>query len=252
MADLNETAENFELSLNLKKEVFLNYFKLWTEIYGISEKTFLEGDIKFNYNFLKSAFIWFKHTGLSSIVHSMAKYNSSKLDNQNVEKIMNRFATYTGSSPYKTPAFMNQLAVVEMIKGAYFPNGGIFSVSTALYNLCLDLGVKFTFNEKVIALEENIKGIKVRSNKSEYNAEKLVSNIDYYITQKLLGRKIKIKTKGLSTSAIVFYWGIKGKFTKLKLHNIFFSENYKKEFAEIFNDAKIPSEPTIYINISSK
>ena len=252
MADLNETAENFELSLNLKKEVFLNYFKLWTEIYDISEKTFLEGDIKFNYNFLKSAFIWFKHTGLSSIVHSMAKYNSSKLDNQNVEKIMNRFATYTGSSPYKTPAFMNQLAVVEMIKGAYFPNGGIFSVSTALYNLCLDLGVKFTFNEKIVALEENNKGIKVRSKKTEYNAEKLVSNIDYYVTQKLLGRKIKIQTTGLSTSAIVFYWGIKGEFAKLKLHNIFFSNNYKKEFAEIFNDAKIPSDPTIYINISSK
>mgnify|MGYP001269122663 CR=1 FL=1 len=58
---------------------------------------------------------------------------------QEVEKIMNRFATYTGSSPYKTPAFMNQLAVVEMVKGAYFPDGGIYSIPTALHKLCVDL-----------------------------------------------------------------------------------------------------------------
>ena len=249
--DINETAENFESSFNLKKEVFLNYFNLWNEIYDISEKTFLEGDIKLNFQFFKSAFIWFKHTGLSSIVQSMAKYNSSKLDNPNVEKIMNRFATYTGSSPYNTPAFMNQLAAVEMSKGAYFPKGGIFSIPTALYNLCLDLGVKFLFNEKVISIQ-NKNGISVCTNMSKYNAKKIVSNIDYYVTQKLLGRKIKIKTKDLSTSAIVFYWGIKGEFPKLKLHNIFFSENYKKEFSEIFNQAKIPNDPTIYINISSK
>ena len=79
----------------------------------------------------------------------MGSYDDKVLKNKAVEKIMNRFATYTGSSPYKTPAFMNQLAVVEMINGGYYPNGGIHSISKALFKLCKDVGVEFKFNYKI-------------------------------------------------------------------------------------------------------
>lgn len=36
------------------------------------------------------------------------------------------------------------------------------------------------------------------------------------------------------------------------MHNIFFSENYQKEFEAIWNEKTICSDPTVYINISSK
>ena len=36
------------------------------------------------------------------------------------------------------------------------------------------------------------------------------------------------------------------------MHNVIFSEDYKKEFTEIFDDGKVPNDPTIYIYISSK
>ena len=36
------------------------------------------------------------------------------------------------------------------------------------------------------------------------------------------------------------------------MHNIFFSDDYKKEFEEIFNQSKEVNDPTIYIHISSK
>ena len=55
-----------------------------------------------------------------------------------------------------------------------------------------------------------------------------------------------------STSAIIFYWGVKKSFEELELHNIFFSRNYKDEFHEISSNHKVPDDPTIYINISSK
>ena len=61
-------------------------------------------------------------------------YYNQVLKNKSVEKIMNRFATYTGSSPYQTPAFMNQLAVVEMVNGGYYPTGGIHSISKHYLN----------------------------------------------------------------------------------------------------------------------
>ncbi len=55
-----------------------------------------------------------------------------------------------------------------------------------------------------------------------------------------------------SSSAMIFYWGIKKKFDQLDLHNIFFAEDYKKEFDCIFKDNSVDSDSTIYIHVSSK
>ena len=96
--------------------MFLKYFKRWKNIYKISEEVFLKGDLKIDLRFIKNAVKWISTSGFSNIFKSMASYNE-RLQNPELEKIMNRFATYTGSSPYKTPAFMNQLAVVEMVLG---------------------------------------------------------------------------------------------------------------------------------------
>ena len=250
-SDINQTAINFENKLGLKKIVFLNYIKRWVRIYNISEKIFLLNELKFNFFFLKNAFVWIFKAGVVNIFTSVAYYNKV-LKNKAVEKIMNRFATYTGSSPYKTPAFMNQLAVVEMINGGYYPNGGIHSISKALYKLCKDVGVEFKFNYKIdkIKYENNL--FKIYSNNEVFNSKHLVSNIDYYKTQILLNRKINKKKLKLSTSAIVFYWGVEVKSTNLGLHNIIFSEDYKDEFSQIFDYNLIPSDPTIFINITSK
>jgi phytoene dehydrogenase-like protein len=55
-----------------------------------------------------------------------------------------------------------------------------------------------------------------------------------------------------SSSALIFYWGMDREFAELDLHNIFFSNNYKKEFETIFHSKKIDDDPTVYIHISSK
>ena len=55
-----------------------------------------------------------------------------------------------------------------------------------------------------------------------------------------------------SSSALIFYWGIKKTFATLGLHNIFFSEDYKAEFDAMFKQQAIHPDPTVYINISSK
>ena len=250
--DLQQTATNFEKFLSLNKTKFLKYMNKWKTVYELSEKTFLKEKINFNLPFFKAAMIWFSKIGFSSIFQSMASYNRKSIGNKEVELIMNRFATYSGSSPYLTPAFMNQIAVIELCKGAFFPKGGIYSIVTALEKLCSDLGVKIIHNRKItkITLQKNI--FQIETNQEIHQASTLVSNIDFHTTQLLLDRKIDLETKQLSTSALVFYWGIKQNTPQFSVHNIFFSSDYKKEFETIFQLENVPQDPTIYINISSK
>jgi phytoene dehydrogenase-like protein len=62
----------------------------------------------------------------------------------------------------------------------------------------------------------------------------------------------KILKQERSSSALIFYWGIKKKFPQLELHNILFTKNYKAEFNYIFKKDDLYNDPTVYINITGK
>ncbi len=249
-SNLNDTAEEFE-KVGLAKNQFLDFMRKWDDIYSISSETFLENNIGFNKAFLSGALKWAKKSSISDLSTSMSIYNKKHISNNKVELILNRFATYTGSSPFETPAFMNQLGVVEMIKGAYFPYNGIFSIPAALNKLCIEMGVKFKLNCRVENVSYAKKEFHIQTNNDTINSNLLISNVDFFTTQKFLGRKIKVNNQNLSTSCLVFYWGIAREFPSLLLHNIIFTSDYKREFEEILKK-KLIRDPSIYINISCK
>jgi phytoene dehydrogenase-like protein len=97
-------------------------------------------------------------------------------------------------------------------------------------------------------------GVKVNGN--EFLSDVVVSNMDIYPTYKKLLPTIKAPNRILkqekSSSALIFYWGIKKKFKQLDLHNIFFTDDYKKEFTLLFDEKTVTGDPTVYIHISSK
>jgi phytoene dehydrogenase-like protein len=81
-------------------------------------------------------------------------------------------------------------------------------------------------------------------------------NADVKPAYKYLLKNTKANKKTLaqepSSSAMIFYWGIKKSFDNLDLHNIFFSEDYKNEFSTIFDKKNVCDDPTVYVHISSK
>lgn len=87
-------------------------------------------------------------------------------------------------------------------------------------------------------------------------ADVVISNTDIYFTylQLLNDERTakKILKQERSSSAVIFYWGIKKEFPQLELHNIFFTKDYKKEFDSIFKLKSLYNDPTVYINITSK
>jgi phytoene dehydrogenase-like protein len=83
----------------------------------------------------------------------------------------------------------------------------------------------------------------------------IISDVDVnYLYKNLLpdSKSLWMDEKNLSSSALIFFWGIRGEFPSLGLHNILFSETYRTEFQHIFEQRSISSDPTVYIYISSK
>jgi phytoene desaturase len=212
-------------------------------------------DIK-NY-FSKSALKAYLKIYKLGFFQTMNQSNNQLLDDPRLVQLFNRYATYNGSDPYQTPATMNIIPHLEMEMGAYFPKGGMVSITQALVQLAERQGVAFRYNapvEKIIT--ENKQAIGVQVSGKEIRFDRIVCNMDIVNAYKKLLPDVKapkfLLTQPKSSSALIFYWGISQNFPHLDLHNIFFSENYQKEFEHIFKHKSIYSDPTVYVNISSK
>jgi len=102
--------------------------------------------------------------------------------------------------------------------------------------------------------QSNAVGITVDNKRKFYDY--VFSNMDVFPTYKYLLQKHKapkrILNQEASSSAVIFYWGIKRKFNQLDLHNVFFSKDYKNEFQSIFQKKEVSDDFTIYVNVTSK
>lgn len=191
------------------------------------------------------------------IFGSLNKHNEKHFSSPELQQVFNRYATYNGSNPYKAPGMLSLIPHLELNDGTYYPTGGMISITNALYQLAKNKGVQFFFNspvQHIINNENKVVGV-VADNRNRH-AHIVVSNADVYFTNKHLlnnqFRAKKILKQQRSSSALVFYWGIGKAFPELELHNIFFSNNYKAEFDDLFSNKIINADPTIYINITAK
>ena len=83
---------------------------------------------------------------LSSTLNAV---NEKNIMEPHLVQLFNRYATYNGSSPYKTPGIMSMIPHLEMGLGTYFPKGGMHSITKSLFKLAEDQGVRFYFNSRI-------------------------------------------------------------------------------------------------------
>ena len=168
-----------------------------------------------------------------------------------------RYATYNGSSPYQTPGIMTLVQHLEQEYGTFVPDGGMEQICRSLFELAKTKGITFHLGQKVNQiLVERGKATGVKTKDQTLLADIVLSNMDVFPTYKNLLKEIqppeRILAQESSSSAVIFYWGIKRIFDQLDLHNIFFSQDYKSEFEAIFNQKNPADDFTVYVNITSK
>ncbi|MDX1939048.1 MAG: 1-hydroxycarotenoid 3,4-desaturase CrtD, partial [Saprospiraceae bacterium] len=250
-------AEEIQEKLNINPAFLHKILADSQRKYELTGRTFLEKS-------LHRLDTWFTKDVAKAIVQiptldlftSMNKVNERYLQDPKLVQLFNRYATYNGSNPYKAPGLLSIIPHFEYGFGAFYPKNGMYNITKSIYGLAKQLGVKFYFNtkvEEIIIKNKQAVGLKV--NKESIFYDRIISNMDiFHVYKKLLineKQPNRILNQQKSTSALIFYWGIKKEFSELNLHNIFFSNHYKSEF-EYLEAGKIYHDPTVYINITSK
>jgi 1-hydroxycarotenoid 3,4-desaturase len=171
-----------------------------------------------------------------------------------LRQLFGRYATYCGSSPFQAPATLMLIAHVEQ-NGVWRVHGGMARVAQALHALAQRKGAKFRFAshvEQILVQEGKASGV-VLTNGERLAADAVVFNGDMSaLGRGLFGPKVKAATKAVaaplrSQSALTWCVTAKTKGMALAHHNVFFSNNYRGEFDDVFKARIIPREATIYV-----
>lgn len=251
-------ANEIEDVLGVNQQVVLKHLKKSAFIFETTNHLFLEKSLHKIKTYLSletlKSFLKLPFLGVTTTMH---KANKKALKHPKLVQLFNRYATYNGSDPYKAPAVLNIIPHLEFDQGAFFPKGGMHSITEKLYAKAQSLGVEFKLSARIDRVEYEGNQVNAVVSKGErFDADKIICNMDvapFY--EKLLHRPEKTKSilkQERSSSALIFYWGIKKSFKDLILHNIFFSANYEAEFDALFNKKSLYDDPTVYINITQK
>jgi len=171
-------------------------------------------------------------------------------------QLLNRYTTYVGSDPSQTPSLMSVIPAMELLYGGFHIVGGLYRLVEALERLCRHRGVELRTNTDIRRI--HVAGGRVRSVESHTGeivpADVVVMNGDAHRLPRLLGRTNESapRPEALSLSGIVLLFGVRGDFTALPHHQVFFSADYEREFRELFVERRFPVDPTVYVSIPTR
>lgn len=167
---------------------------------------------------------------------------------------------YLGVSPYDALATYSLLQYTELAEGVWFPRGGMYRVIEDLVSIAEGLGVRFLYNRPVAKIDvEGDRATGLTTEDGErMSADVVIANADLpYVYNHLLPKSATaawLKRLKYTSSAFMFYWGVRGEGSQLlNHHNVFLAEHrYKESFDQIFHDLTLPDVPSFYINAPAR
>jgi 1-hydroxycarotenoid 3,4-desaturase len=171
-----------------------------------------------------------------------------------LRQLFARYATYCGSSPFQAPATLMLVAHAEQ-KGVWIVEGGMHRLAQALASLAIKLGATIRYGvpaAEIVVRHGRVTGVRTEAGEM-LPARIVVNNSDVSaLAEGALGRSVTGATAGTpaaSRSLSAVTWLIDAPATGFPLHrhNVFFSQDYAAEFADIFERGSCPRDPTVYV-----
>ncbi|MDU0451605.1 phytoene desaturase family protein [Staphylococcus chromogenes] len=181
------------------------------------------------------------------------------ISNEEFRDIIGYFIKYVGSSSYDAPAVLNMMSHMQYQQGEWYVPGGMHLLGEAIVKLAEEIGVKLHLDSEIVKLEIEGKRIVAMElvDGKRITADYFVSNMEVIpLYEKLVNppknlASLKKKFEPAS-SGLVLHIGVNKEYPQLQHHNFFFSNNSKKNFERVFNEKKLPIDPTIYVVNTNK
>ena len=185
---------------------------------------------------------------------TMRSLGKATLSDPRTRTILDRYATYTGSDPRRSPAALVTIPFIEQTFGVWHIAGGLHTLATALYERCLQLGVNFHFNVNVERITTDRRGVTGVVADKAHEFDLVVADADARTVYSTLlddpRTRDPLRKMGRmqpSFSGFVMLLAVKGTTPGIQHHNVWFPADYDAEFDGLFAKKPAPlDDPAIY------
>ena len=181
----------------------------------------------------------------------------SYFDDDRLVQWAGRYATYSGSSPFRAPATLACIPHIEARFGLLVPAGRAGTIRGALARLARESGVEIRTGTEATAITTDdggrVRGV-VLVDGTELAADVVVANVDAehlytdLVPDATAARRVRRAER--STSGFAICAGVRGLTPGLTHHNVWFAADERGEF-EAIRRGELPDDPTIYACVSA-
>lgn len=234
-------------------EGYLNYINDVYHRFNIAREHLIEK--RFNswrdfYN-LNNIYHTLRLRTLNSAYSTIKKY----IKNEKLRQALAFQTLYIGVSPYSGPSIYGIIAMIEIVYGVWYFEGGMYAVAKAMEKRFKELNGEVKLNQNVEEIIiENHKAVGIKVNGKVVNADLVLNNVDFpYAVKNLIKDEKnrgkyqveKVNKMKYASSSFILYLGLKKKY-KLDVHALKFANNFLKNIQDLENNI-IPEDPSFYM-----
>ena len=201
------------------------------------------------------------------VFNSIKTHVAKHFSNPKLKELMEFPVLFLGALPEDTPALYSLMNYADIKGGTWYPQKGMYQIVEAMYLLAVELGVKFKFEEEVIALniENNFvktvtTSVKENGNtiNKNYHAEVVIAGADYHhVETALLPKAYRSysekywETRVMAPGCLIYYVGLNKKIEGIQHHSLFFDTSFEVHGEEIYKTKQWPTNPLFYVSAIS-
>lgn len=224
-------------------------------IWDISERTFFAGPMGNPWALLRRMRSPRDLTGIDPL-RTLARSAAGTFTDPHMRQWAGRYATYSGSSPFRAPATLACIPAIESRYGCWYPLGGLGALRDALVDAAADAGAELLTGVEVTEVGASggrVTGVRLADG-THIAADVVVANVDAeHLYRDLLPRRRnlrRVQRAARSTSGFVVLAGVRGTTPDLGHHTVWFSDDSREEFAAL-DAGRFADDPTVYACVSS-
>jgi len=194
-----------------------------------------------------------------TMLQPLHRYVEKFFKHPRLQQLIEYNLVFLGCSPYNAPALFSLMAYADMGLGVYYPTRGMGTVVAAMGQVAEKLGVDIRLKEPATQLvTQGRQVVSVQSELNQYDADVVISGVEYPHLESLIDDPARREhterfweKKKFAPSAFLLYLGVKGHLPDILHHTLYFGEDWRIHFREIFDEPAWPMTPSLYINKTS-
>jgi 1-hydroxycarotenoid 3,4-desaturase len=170
-----------------------------------------------------------------------------------LRQLFARYATYCGSSPFRSPATLMLIAHVEQ-EGVWYVEGGMQRLALELAHLAQRKGAALRCSTAIVEIvvqRGRVQAVRTEAGRAHTGrGGDLQCRCERPRRRALRRRSGARRARDAEDEALALrgHAGLRARTSGFELahHSVFFGTDYRKEFDDIFRRGRLPSSPTIY------